>query len=58
MIRYCRDKWGEVDPIQETQNKGQFPSEVARYSIADNQTLREVSREQIGVPKSQLLEHL
>ena len=32
-----------MDSIQATQDKGQFPSEVAGYSITDNQTLREVS---------------
>ena len=30
--------------IQATQDKGEFPSEVAGYSVADNQALREVSR--------------
>ena len=47
-----------MDSIQATQNKGKFPSEVAGYSITDNQALREVSGGQIGIPKSQLLEHL
>lgn len=33
-----------MDSIQATQDKGEFPSEVAGYSVADNQALREVSR--------------
>ena len=32
-----------MDSIQATQDKGEFPSEVAGYSVADNQALREVS---------------
>ena len=47
-----------MDSIQATQNKGQFPSEAIGYSITDNQALREVSRGQTRIPKSQLLEHL
>ena len=47
-----------MDSIQATQNKGQFPSEVAGYSITDNQALREASRGQTRIPKSQLLEYL
>jgi hypothetical protein len=39
-----------MDIIKATQNKGQFPSEAAGYSVADNQALREVSRGQTRVP--------
>ena len=47
-----------MDSIQATQDKGQFPSEVAGYSVADNQALREIPRGQTCIPKSQLLEYL
>ncbi len=41
-----------MDSIQATQNKGQFPSEIIGYSIANNQALRKVSRGQVGIPES------
>ena len=47
-----------MDSIQATQDKGQFPSEVVGYSIADNQAIREIPRGQTRIPQSQLLEHL
>ena len=47
-----------MDIIKATQDKGQFPSEVIGYSIADNQAIRKVSGEQVGIPESQLLEYL
>jgi hypothetical protein len=39
-----------MDSIQATQDKGEFPSEVTGFSVADNQALREVSRGQTRVP--------
>ena len=47
-----------MDIVEATQNKGQFPSEVVGYSIADNQAIREIPRGQTRIPQSQLLEHL
>ena len=47
-----------MDSIQATQDKGQFSSEVAGYSIADNQALWEIPRGQTRIPQSQLLEYL
>ena len=47
-----------MDSIQATQNKGQFPSEAIGYSITDHQAIWEIPRGQIGVPESELLEHL
>ena len=47
-----------MDIVEATQDKGQFPSEVVGYSIADNQAIRDISGGQVGIPQSQLLEHL
>jgi len=47
-----------MDIVEATQDQNPVSSEVVGYSVADNQVIRAIPREQVRIPQFELLEYL